>query len=220
MTMRIIAFGDIHMNLGGLATVPGIDTADLLIITGDLTNFGGRCEAAKIIAAVRAVNPNLLALAGNLDRPEVNDYLAAEGLSLHGHGVVRQHVGIFGAGGSNRTPFATPNEFSEPELAAILQQGFDRVVSAEHHILVSHAPPAGTSTDRLTDGTQVGSKSVRSFIEQHQPALCLTGHIHEAMGEDNIGRTRIFNPGMIAAGGWVEVTVTAESLNAQLNAMA
>jgi Icc-related predicted phosphoesterase len=41
----------------------------------------------------------------------------------------------------------------------------------------------------------VGSTAVRAAIEEHQPALSLHGHIHEARGSTRIGRTLSVNPG-------------------------
>ncbi|MDH5299045.1 MAG: metallophosphoesterase [Desulfobulbaceae bacterium] len=215
--MRIIAFGDLHLEPNKAAAIPNITSADLLLVTGDLTNFGGRTEAARMVSVLRAVNPRLLALAGNLDRPEVQEYLETESISLHGRGYLYGDTGIFGVGGSNPTPFRTPNEFSETELSALLEQGFSQVTGASRHILVSHAPPAGTATDRLASNTHVGSRAVRAFIEQYQPDLCLTGHIHEARGSDHIGRTLIINPGMLCRGGWIEVLATAGAITAQLH---
>ncbi len=214
--LRIFAFGDIHMDLGKLAAMPDLADADLLLVTGDLTNFGGRAEAGKIIAAIRARNPALLAVAGNLDRPEVNRYLLDEGISLHGRGVLWNNLGIFGVGGSNPTPFGTPNEFAETELARLADQGLAASHDARARILVSHAPPHGTATDRLRDSSHVGSRSIRAVIEEHQPDLCLTGHIHEARGTDTIGRTTIINPGMLRDGGWIDITWDGDTITAGL----
>ena len=214
--MRIIAFGDIHMNLTTMADIPAVKTAELLLLTGDLTNFGGRAEAETIISTIRATNPDILALPGNLDRPEVSRYLQEEGISLHGNGFLRGNIGIFGVGGSNRTPFNTPNEFSENELAALLDQGFAKVAAAPSHLMVCHAPPLGTAADRLHGNSHVGSRAIRSFIEEKQPDLCVTGHIHEARSIDHIGRTMIINPGMISQGGWVEIAFDGNTLTAQL----
>ena len=216
VTMRIIAFGDIHMSLGNFRNIPGIDSVDLIIITGDLTNFGGREEARKIVEAIRAVNPNLLALAGNLDQKDVDDYLGEAGINLHGQGRVVNNVGIFGVGGSNYTPFKTPNEFSEEELAAFLSAGYKQVRDADSHILVSHTPPVDTVTDRIASGMHVGSKAVRKFIEDKQPVLCLTGHIHEARADDFISNTQILNPGMIKDGYWIDITLENGTITASL----
>ncbi len=214
--MNIIAFGDVHMDLGKFNKIPEIDKADLIIITGDFTNFGGRKEASQIFDEVVKINQNILALPGNLDQREVDDYLVEKNVSLHGRGKIVDGIGFFGVGGSNITPFKTPIEFNEDELAEILSSGFEQVKEAETLILVSHTPPNNTKTDVISGGIHVGSTAVRSFIEKNQPALCLTGHIHEASAEDMIGNTPIVNPGMIKDGSWVEVTIENGQVSASL----
>ncbi|HBT97715.1 MAG TPA: hypothetical protein DEB25_08855 [Desulfobulbaceae bacterium] len=82
-------------------------------------------------------------------------------------------------------------------------------------LLLTHAPPHG-AVDRLGSGRHVGSKAVRAFIDEHQPALCVCGHIHEAQGEERLGVTRIFNPGAFAKGGWVEINVKSDGIEARL----
>lgn len=215
--MRIIAFGDIHMALGNFRNIPEIDKADLIIITGDLTNYGTSKDAKKILDEVMRVNKKILALHGNLDEPEVGDYLADLGLSLHGRGKKINNIGIFGVGGSNITPFNTPTEFSEDELAGLLVKGFEQVKNKKSLILVSHAPPFNTKADLLGSGAHVGSNAVREFIEEIRPALCLTGHIHEARSVDMIGDTMVVNPGMIKDDSWVEITVVHGVIKAALN---
>lgn len=214
--MRIIAFGDVHMALGNFQQIPEIDKADLVVITGDLTNYGNRRDAEEVLTAVRAANSNLLALPGNLDEKDVGEFLLEIGISLHGTGHVINSVGLFGVGGSNPTPFNTPGEYEEGELTALLVQGYEQVQDADIRILVAHPPPLHTKTDRISAGVHVGSQAVRRFIEEYQPDLCLTGHIHEARCEDHIGQTPIINPGMIKDGGWVEVTIDNGLLTASL----
>ena len=72
-------------------------------------------------------------------------------------------------------------------------------------VLVAHQPPHKTKLDFLDWGPgNVGSKSVRKFIEKHKVSLCITGHLHENFGkEDKIGSTRIINPG--PSGKFVEI---------------
>jgi len=43
--MRIIAFGDIHMDMNQARKIPEIKSVDCVVITGDLTLCGGRREA-------------------------------------------------------------------------------------------------------------------------------------------------------------------------------
>ncbi len=217
--MRIIAFGDIHMSLGNFATIPEISSADLIILTGDLTNYGSHKDARDILNQVLSINPHVLAQVGNLDEFEINAYLDALNLNIHGQArLFRRNVCVMGCGGSNITPFATPTEFKEDEIAAILDNGFlqartyiELAEPLEHHeiplILVSHTPPINSQVDTLPDGAHVGSTAVRDFIEQNQPPLCITGHIHEAKGSDMIGKTLVLNPGMIEQGGWVDVII-------------
>jgi uncharacterized protein len=75
-------------------------------------------------------------------------------------------------------------------------------------ILVSHAPPFGLGLGVLHSGEDVGSRAVRAFIEQHQPLLTLSGHIHESpdvgrawSGEPvhtaRCGRTTCHQPGQV-----------------------
>jgi Icc-related predicted phosphoesterase len=215
--MRIIAFGDIHMNLGEVENIPGIQSADYIIITGDITNFGLRNDAEKVINALMTLNGNILGVAGNLDQPDVARYLEDIGLSLHGRGKIIDSMGIVGLGGSNYTPFNTPNEFSEEELSDLLATGISQVGDVKCHILVSHVPPFQTKVDKLLNGSYVGSTAVRTYIEEKQPLFCLSGHIHESRGQDYIGRTMVLNSGAIRAGGYIEILFEKGGGSASLN---
>lgn len=68
-------------------------------------------------------------------------------------------------------------------------------------ILVAHAPPHGTALDRLPNHAEpIGSRAVRRFIEERQPAIALHGHVHESPAVtgrfcEQIGRTLCINPG-------------------------
>ena len=226
--MKFIAVGDIHMASEYLDTIPGITTADLVILNGDLTNYGGVQEVRQVLNHAMRINPNILAHFGNLDKPEVNTYLEDLGINLHGQArLVGDSICIVGIGGSNFTPFHTPSEFSEAEIAAVAEaayrEGLDYVRLAEplHKkkipiLLVSHTPPHNTRLDRIHNGKHVGSTAIRRLIEKHRPALSIVGHIHEAKGEDTIGDSPIFNPGMLRGGGWVHIEVKNSNLYTSL----
>jgi Icc-related predicted phosphoesterase len=214
--MKIMAFGDIHEYLHPLpALATPLQQADIVLVTGDLTRWRGPQTAAKVLTAVAQYNPRLLAQVGNTDSWETHHYLTDLGINLHGQGHRLGDLGIFGVGGSNFTPFSTPTEFSEEEIATYLMSGYEMIQDTPYQILVAHCPPFQTAIDRLYDGTHVGSTSVRQFIETYQPDLCVSGHIHEAPGEDRIGQTILMNPGMLAQGGYITVTVTAGALTAE-----
>jgi hypothetical protein len=215
--MKIVSFGDVHMAFGHMAKIAAeLTTADLLILSGDLTNFGGRDEASKVLSAARSYCPDVLALPGNLDRPDVIDFLKSEHAALHGESQWVNRLGIFGCGGSNITPFQTPLEYQDEELGAILARAHRKVANAPVQLMVCHTPPYATRLDRLTNGTPVGSQSVRRFIEQHQPQVCITGHIHEAPGVDFIGRTKILNAGPFSAGGYIVLHSHEGTIDAEL----
>jgi len=215
--MKIIAFGDIHEHTENIETIKGISDADCIIITGDITNFGGKDKAARIIDIIKGYNNQCLyAQPGNMDRKSVNDYLDKLNTNLHGNGFVIENVGIFGVGGSNSTPFKTPTEYSEKEIEKFLERGYAKVKHMPIKIMVPHAPPINTKVDMVGNGVHVGSMSVRKIIEKYQPQLCITGHIHEAKGSDKIGNTVIMNPGELKGGGYIEIIVENDHLEATL----
>ncbi len=210
--MRIMAFGDIHEYIHILPRLAEpLRRADLILITGDMTRWRGPETATKVLDAIRAYNPNLLAQVGNTDEWPTHHYLSEQGLNLHAQGYRFGDLGIFGAGGSNPTPFYTPTEFSEAEIADHLMAGHRMVADAPLKLLVAHCPPYRTAVDRIYSGYHVGSTSVREFIETYQPDICISGHIHEAAGEDYIGTTHVLNPGMLAQGGYISVTYDADA---------
>lgn len=215
--MKLLAFGDIHMATGQLDRIAQeLKTADLVVLSGDLTNFGGSRAARTVIEGVRRYCATVLALPGNLDRPEVIEYLRGERISLHGENHRIGDLDLFGCGGSNPTPFRTPLEYEEEALQAILTQAHAQTTGAPVQILVCHTPPYATRVDRLTDGRPVGSPAVRRFISDIQPHLCITGHIHESAGTDRLGRTLILNAGAFAAGGYIVAYYEASTIRAEL----
>lgn len=69
---------------------------------------------------------------------------------------------------------------ARPTLEEHLDSLIDPAVPMDKVILVTHPPPAGLWLGSLWSGEDVGSKSVRSWIDRHQPRLTLSGHIHES----------------------------------------
>lgn len=207
------------MALGAFERIaPALRDADVAILTGDLTNFGDPAEALRVVAAARRHCPTVLAVTGNLDMPGVIDAFRAEGISLHGEGRRFGSLGIFGCGGSNETPMDTPTEFPDEELGRVLAAGHAVVADAPCRLMICHTPPFDCALDRLVNGTPVGSRSVRAFIERHAPDVAVVGHIHEGLGIDRIGTTTVVNPGAFRDGGWVRLDYdeTTRRLTARL----
>lgn len=95
------------MNLGDVESIPGVHSADYIIITGDITNFGSRSDAEKMINTLMTVNANIFGVAGTLDQPDVARFLEDIGLSLYGKGRIIDGLAIVGLGGSNYTMLCT-----------------------------------------------------------------------------------------------------------------
>ena len=215
--MRLVCFGDVHLAFKAIERLaPVLATADVAVITGDLTFFGDPPDALGVVAAVRAHCPDVLAVTGNLDMPWVIDAFRTEGISLHGEGRRFDDLGVFGCGGSNITPMDTPTELEEHELRAVLERGHATVADAPRRLMICHTPPFDTRLDRLVNGTPVGSPAVRAFIEAHRPDVAIVGHIHESRGVDRVGHTLVLNCGALRDGGYVVVEDDGARLTAEL----
>jgi Icc-related predicted phosphoesterase len=71
-------------------------------------------------------------------------------------------------------------------------------------IYMLHSPPRDTACDVIATRQHVGSRAIRAFIEQRQPPLVLSGHIHESprmsgSWRDQLGRTPVVNPGQFGS---------------------
>lgn len=215
-----IGFGDIHGSVDNVRRIPGLAGAAAVLVTGDLTTRGSLEQGKRIIDAVRAVNPRVLAQIGNMDTWDLQTWLEQEGISLH----ARAHdlgngVGALGAGCSTPTPFGTPCEISDEKLGGFLDAAYEKAAGFVHLIVIPHDPPQGTAADRLPNGRHVGSPAVRAFVERVQPAVCLSGHIHEARSRDSLGRTTLINPGPLAAGGYALIGLKDGKLVAELKVL-
>lgn len=206
--MIILALTDLH---GDFTAIPRIaadlEAADVVILSGDLTHFGRRPDAERVLQAITPYARRLLAVPGNCDDPDISAYLHELGFNLHGMLKVIDDIGFLGVGGSLPAPGTTPFELGEDDLGDLLAAAAKDLPKDTPTVLVAHQPPFGTTSDKIYSGDHVGSTSVRAFIEDHQPTLCFTGHIHEAAGIDTIGRTTVVNPGPFSRGGYAHAVV-------------
>jgi hypothetical protein len=64
----LVCFGDVHMAFRAIERLgPMLREADWALLAGDLTHFGDPPDAFRVVDAVRAHCPNVLAVTGNLD---------------------------------------------------------------------------------------------------------------------------------------------------------
>ena len=101
-------------------------------------------------------------------------------------------------GYSNPTPWNTPREMDEGQLAELIAKKLSGITDFTRVIFNFHVPPIDSQLDTcpeldtstspptvVTVGGEpvmfgAGSKAVRDSIETHQPMLGLHGHIHES----------------------------------------
>jgi Icc-related predicted phosphoesterase len=189
--MRLLLFSDIHSDLRALQR--HIDTeADYYLAAGDLVNWGRHLDKAGEILARKADRVGVIP--GNHEsEQDIAEVCSRYGLAnLHGRSLELGGYHVAALGYSNRTPFGTPGEYSEEEIASRLAP-----FAALHPlVLVCHCPPKETALDRAGEGRHFGSTAVREFVDRTQPDYFFCGHIHEAEGvETTLGRTRAINVG-------------------------
>jgi uncharacterized protein len=145
-----------------------------------------------------------------LDRHDGDHVVACEGRLVDLDG---EHTMIT-VGLSTPTPWDTPREANEEEIARVIEAEVATVPDVGRCVFNLHCPPKDTPIDtclklEVRPGelprpireagrfvtTGGGSMAVREAIERCQPLVGLHGHIHESGGRFRIGRTQTFNPG-------------------------
>jgi hypothetical protein len=189
--VRLLVFSDIHGDYAALERHMAVE-ADTYVAAGDLTSWGRGLERCGEILRKRA--GRVWVLPGNHESAEqITAFCGRFGLhDFHGKTLPADGYHVAGLGYSNPTPFHTPGEYPEAELALRLEA----FAALRPLVLICHCPPAGTPLDLIRKGVHGGSTAVREFIERHQPEHFICGHIHEAEGvETAIGASRCVNAG-------------------------
>jgi uncharacterized protein len=206
--MRIAYVVDVHDRFDAVPrALAATGEVDVLVVGGDLTTFGTPDDVERAVELWRPLAPRLLAVAGNCDSPAIDERLGELGVSIDGQGVSLGDVGLAGVSASPFTPLDTPHEVPDEELGRRGAAALADIAGARVRIFCPHAPPYGTACDRLRSGEHVGSPALRALVEREEPDLVLCGHIHESRAEDELGRTRIVNPGPVAAAHYALVEI-------------
>ncbi len=166
--------------------------ADYYFAAGDLVSWARGLD--KMAEPMQRRAERMYVLPGNHESDRnIADFCERHGfVNFHGGTLDIGGTHVAGLGYSTPTPFNTPGEYSEEEMAARLQ----KFAEWQPSVLICHAPPLDTDLDRIRTGLHAGSSAVREFIEKHQPAYFFCGHIHEAEGAViQMGATRAQNVG-------------------------
>jgi Icc-related predicted phosphoesterase len=213
--MRLAAVGDLHVkktSQGQLAPLlaPVNDHADVLLLCGDLTDYGLKEEAvvlAKELAA--AVRIPIVAVLGNHDyesgqQDEVCRILTEAGVRmLDGEAFEIQGVGIAGAKGfSGGFGRATLGAWGEPATKRFVQEAIDEALKleaalarlrTERRVALLHYSPirATVEGEPLEIMSYLGTSRLEEPLNRHPVDFVVHGHAHHGALE---GRTSAGTP--------------------------
>jgi Icc-related predicted phosphoesterase len=188
---RLLIFSDIHNDLRALEKLMEIE-ADYYFAAGDLVSWARGLD--KMAEPLKRRAERVYVLPGNHESERnIAEFCDRYGfVNFHGGMIDIAGKHVAGLGYSSPTPFETPGEYSEEEMASRLE----RFAAWKPVALICHAPPLNTDLDRIKNGLHAGSRAVREFIEKYQPEHLFCGHIHEAEGAViQMGATRAQNVG-------------------------
>ncbi|MDY6776850.1 MAG: metallophosphoesterase [Candidatus Nanohaloarchaea archaeon] len=207
--MKALVLSDIHGEIEELRSILNRETGyDLIVVAGDITDtsvddYRGRAE--EIVDLLDEQGRFVKAVPGNMDDEDILEVLVRNRVNLHKDLFTLGEYDFVGFGGGRTPPgVETPFEPEDEERGEILGQLLDRTKS-ERTAVVSHEPPKNTSADRTSSGDHVGSEELRSLIEDGDIDLVISGHIHEAVGRDEVGGTVVVNPGPVKQGKYAVV---------------
>ena len=199
--MKISAIGDLHARAGDAGRFRDTFAAmsaesELMILAGDLTEFGLEEEAGRIADDIAAAARGpVVAVLGNHDYysgrvPEITAIFRAAGIVvLEGDTFAFKGVDIIGlkgtVGGFGRmlAPIAEPEvvAFAQHSLAAadILDREL-RASSADRRLVVLHYAPIVDTIigEHPEEYPFMGSSRFAEIIDRHRPTRVLHGHSH------------------------------------------
>lgn len=199
--MRIAATADIHFSPQSYDRIREPlsrvrDEADVLVIAGDLTNYGKIDEMRSLLNGLVRVRLPIVVVLGNHDyesgqEQELIRMLTEEGIKvLDGSSYERDGIGFAGTkgfpGGFGRGLLTA---FGEKEVKAFVQASLDEAMKLERAltmmrapkiVIVTHyAPVCETVRGEPTEiWPYLGSSRLAEVIDRHQAALALHGHAH------------------------------------------
>lgn len=157
---------------------------------------------------------------GNDDEFAVDEALESTYvINPDGRVVLLDDLQVLSCSWTNRTPWNSPRELDEPELADRLEELASQLDPRMPALFNLHCPPRDTQLDRapaltadlklVLEGGEprmihVGSSAVRALVEKYRPILSLHGHIHESKAIERIGLTTCVNPGSAYSEGVID----------------
>jgi Icc-related predicted phosphoesterase len=206
--MRILVVADVHGDTEKLDAILKESEAmkpDVIVCPGDFTDmyqqntvFSQADIGEMIVQKLLAHNKNVLCVPGNQDPYEMIAIFDEYGVNIHGR--TRKVMStIFAGWGGAQTPFNTLIEPTPEETKHVLGQ-FKQKLAGKDFVMVVHNPPKDTKLDLAGGDKHVGSDDIRKFVEEAEPRLLISAHIHESAAIDRLGDTAMFYPGPVFEG--------------------
>ena len=207
--MRILLVSDLHYTLKQLDWVVAVaGDYDLVVIGGDMLSISSAVEPDSQIAVVLeylsriGAKTTVAACSGNHDLNARNTFDeraavwldAARTAGVHTDGTYLETDDVF----ITVCPWWDGPQ-TRQQVDAQFRDDAERVANRTW-IWVYHAPPDASPTS-WTGKRNYGDTDLNAWIEQHQPALVLCGHVHQAPFVDGGGWShRIGNTWVVNAG--------------------
>ncbi len=212
---KILAISDVHGEENeNLYTYLNNNDIDLVLILGDITDFGPLDFVGTFIEKIAECDVDVIAIPGNCDPKGICNAINEVSFCLHNNIIAYGDAILFGYGGSNETPFNTPGEIQDNKIYGDVYEllaNYDYVYNdkvPKVKILVTHAPPFNTEADKMENGEHVGSQGILKSIHEFEPQINVCGHIHEAKSLSKIGKTTdVANPGMLKDNGAILIDI-------------
>lgn len=200
--LRVAAVGDLHVketsDLGPLRDLFAevAKVADVLVLTGDLTDLGRPAEAERLAEVLRAAALPVVGVFGNHDHEsdrvaEIRDILCRAGLKLlDGSSVEIAGVGFVGAkgfaGGFGRRMLGSFGEAAiksfvgESMREAMMLENAMRAVKARKALVVLHYAPVVETVEGEPPEIFpfLGSSRLAETIDRFEVAAIVHGHAH------------------------------------------
>jgi Icc-related predicted phosphoesterase len=190
-TTKILSIADLHGSQYRLnIVIKNVEkyTPDLVVICGDITQFGPGEMAKNLLDQIPV---ETFAVHGNIDTENVlNGIDKSKAKNIHLKRVKKNGIPYIGIGGESHLLFSTRFSFSNNKTEETIRHLIDGST-----VLISHIPPFGLQ-DKVFLGIHSGSKELRKIIDDCKPRLVLCGHIHEDPGYTKTNGTIVVNCSM------------------------
>jgi Icc-related predicted phosphoesterase len=215
--MRIAATADLHFSASHHSALHDQlsrvrDEADVLVLAGDLTNYGQPEEMEPLLNVVVRSRVPTVAVLGNHDyesgkQAELMRMMATAGLKvLDGTAYERDGVGFAGTkgfvGGFGRGMLTA---FGEPEIKQFVQASIDEALKLERAmaqlrtpkrvVVVHYSPICATVQGEAPEIFPfLGTTRLAEVVDRHGADLVLHGHAHHGQLEGKtIGGSLVYN---------------------------